>query len=84
MKPFSVARRVARRVAVVTTPRLAAALALCALVLARCGHDRVSEPPARARAEHLPQSAVEQQVRERTQSFLVAMRSREDARACAG
>jgi hypothetical protein len=78
MKPFSVARRVA----VVAPPRLAAVLALCALVLAGCGHDRAGEPPAQATAEHLAQSSDEQQVRARTQSFLVAMRSRQDARAC--
>jgi hypothetical protein len=39
MKPFSVTRRTA----VVAPPRLPAALALCALVPAGCGHDRAGE-----------------------------------------
>ena len=62
---------------------LAAAVALSAFALVGCAQDKAGDRTAQAKAQQPPpQTAEHQRVRESTQSFLVAIRAHQDARAC--
>ena len=62
---------------------LAAAIALSALALLGCAQEKAGDRTAQAKAQQPPpQTAEHQRVRDSTQSFLVAMQARQDARAC--
>jgi hypothetical protein len=61
---------------------LAAGVALTALTLLGCGQEQGADRPAHAKAQQPPQTAEHQRVRDSAQSFLVAMRARQDASAC--
>lgn len=61
---------------------LAAAIALSALPLLGCAQEKARDRTAQAKAQPPPQTAEHQRVRESTQSFLVAIRTHQDARAC--
>jgi hypothetical protein len=62
---------------------LAAAIALSALILVGCAQDKAGDRTTQSKAQQPPPQAAEhQRVRESTQSFLIAMQTRQDARAC--
>jgi hypothetical protein len=61
---------------------LAAAIALSALILLGCAQEKAGDRTTQAKAQQPPQTAEHQRVRESTQSFLVAIRAHQDARAC--